>query len=84
MTRPTVVSTRPFGLRATSSTRVLSLSKRTSRDDFLLDRQAHVDAGVDAELLLGESGEDFGRAGEDLALAGLDRDSPSSPRAAVR
>ncbi len=70
-TRPTVVKTRPLDLRGTSSTRDLALVHLDLADDLLLDRQADVDAGVDAELLLGEGGEHFVDVGEDLALAGL-------------
>ena len=72
MTRPTVVSTRPFGLRGTSSIFVLSLSTFTSPMTLLLDRQPHIDAGVDAELLLGVGGDSTSAgAGERLALAGF-------------
>ena len=67
MTRPTVVvNSRFFGLRGISSTRILSFSKRTSLMTLLLDRQPHLDAGMDADLLGGERQEHLGRAGENV------------------
>ena len=62
----------PFGLRGISSTRDLVLLVADLADDLLLDRQPDLDAGMDAELLLGEGQEHLGRAGEDHAVAGLD------------
>ena len=45
-------STRPFGLRGIPRRATLSFSNAHFADDLLLDRQAHLDAGMDAELLL--------------------------------
>ena len=56
-------------MRGTSSTRDLVLVDEHLADDFLLDRQPHLDAGVDAELLGGEGGEHLVRVGEDHAFA---------------